>query len=628
MGLGQALSAAVSGLRVTQSNLALVASNIANAETPGYVKKSASQVANTSGDVTIGVRLSSINRELDQYLQRQLRTETAGGAYASTRADFFQRLQGILGQPGESNALETVFNDFVTALQSLSTSPDSGTTRYGVLTAAQTLAQHLNGMTADIQGMRGDAELALSDAVNQANSALRNIAAINRQLGLTNVQDATTATLQDQRDYYLDQLSQLMDIKVVQTDHNQVQVFTRAGTQLVGDRSASIIFDAKGSLSAASQWDADPSKRSVGTLLIDTGAGTPVDMISGGMIGSGKIAALLEMRDHILTDAQAQLDQIAAAMSSALSDRTTAGTAASFGSQSGFDLDIGSLLSGNKITVTYTDTLTNTQRTLTLVRVDDPRVLPLSNSATAGTGDKVIGIDFSGGIGSALAQLSSALGPAGLHVSNPSGTTLRVLDSGAGGKVALNALTATTTTTSLINGGSELPFFLDGTKPYSGAIGALGSQSHGLCGPHRVERSASRRSIAAGHHADLAADLGRRLDTAELSSRSPHAWRARLRAGSRNRDQRGAVYRLAAVLHPPDDQPAGRGSSQCRQPQSGSAGRRQYAAAALRRQVECQHRPGNGQPDEAADRIRRECARPVGGKGHAGRAVPGGVRRR
>lgn len=482
MSLGQALSAAVSGLRVTQSSLALVASNIANAETPGYVRKSSSQVANASGDVTIGVRLSSIGRELDQYLQRQLRTETAGGGYASTRADYYQRLQGILGQPGDSNALETVFNGFTTALQSLSTSPDSSATRYGVLTAAQTLAQHLNGMTADIQGMRSDAELALSDAVNQANSALRNIADINRQLGLTNVQDATTATLQDQRDYYLDQLSQLMDIKVVQTDHNQVQVFTRAGTQLVGDRAASIIFDAKGSLSAASEWDVDPNKRSVGTLLLDPGSGNPADMISGGMIGSGKIAALLEMRDHVLPGAQAQLDQIAAAMSSALSDRTTAGTAASAGSQSGFDLDIGSLSSGNKITVTYTDTLTNTQRTVTLVRVDDPRVLPLANSATAGTGDKVVGIDFSGGFGSALAQISSALGPAGLYVSNPSGTTLRVLDSGAGGKVALNALTATATTTSLINGGAELPFFLDGTKPYLGAIGALGSQTTGFAG--------------------------------------------------------------------------------------------------------------------------------------------------
>jgi flagellar hook-associated protein 1 FlgK len=298
-----------------------------------------------------------------------------------------------------------------------------------------------------------------------------------------------------------------MDIKVVQSDHNQVQVFTRAGTQLVGDRPASIIFDAKGSLSAASQWDADPNKRSVGTLLLDPGSGNPSDMITGGMIGSGKIAALLEMRDQVLTGAQAQLDQIAAAMSSALSDRTTAGTAASAGSQSGFDLDIGSLLSGNKITVTYTDTTTNTQRTVTLVRVDDPRVLPLSNGATPTTGDKVVGIDFSGGFGSALAQISSALGPAGLYVSNPSGTTLRVLDSGAGGKVALNALTATATTTSLINGGAELPLFLDGTKPYSGAIGALGKQTTGFAGRIASIRAACR-SVAARRHADLAADLG------------------------------------------------------------------------------------------------------------------------
>ena len=125
MGLGQALSAAVSGLRVTQSSLSLVASNIANAETPGYVKKTSTQVASASGNVTIGVRLSSITRELDQYLQRQLRTETSGGTYASTRSDYFQRLQGILGQPGGDNALATVFNGFTAAVQALSTSPDS-----------------------------------------------------------------------------------------------------------------------------------------------------------------------------------------------------------------------------------------------------------------------------------------------------------------------------------------------------------------------------------------------------------------------------------------------------------------------------------------------------------------------
>ena len=48
--------------------------------------------------------------------------------------------------------------------------------------------------------------------------------------------DASAATLLDQRDMYIDQLSELMDIKVVTGDHNQVNVFTNSGVQLVGDR--------------------------------------------------------------------------------------------------------------------------------------------------------------------------------------------------------------------------------------------------------------------------------------------------------------------------------------------------------------------------------------------------------
>lgn len=480
MGLGQALTSAVSGLRVTQSGLSLIAANIANAETPGYVKKTATQVATASGELTIGVRLSAINRELDQYLQRQLRTETSGGTYASTRADFFQRLQGILGEPGTDNALETVLNGFVSAAQALSTSPDSNAARYGLLTAGQTLAQHLNGMTADIQGMRSDAELGLADAVNQANAAMGQIAAINRQLGLTNAQDATTASLQDQRDFYIDQLSQLMDIKVVPTDHSKVNIFTRSGTQLVGDQAAAMTFDAKGSLSATALWNADPTKRGTGTITLDSGAGSNTDLIAANAFGSGKIAALIEMRDHVLVDAQAQVDQIAAGMSRALSDRTTDGAAMNVGAQAGFDVDIGSLLAGNTINVTYTNTATNTQRTIKIVRVDDPNALPLPPGADPN--NKVVGVDFSGGMASILTQINGALGSTGLQFSNPSGTTLRVLDDGAGGQVDVNALSATATMNSLTSGNAAVPFFLDGIKPYSGALTAFGPQSLGFAG--------------------------------------------------------------------------------------------------------------------------------------------------
>lgn len=479
MGLGQAISSATSGLRVTQAGLALIAGNIANAETPGYVKKTVSQVATASGDLGIGVRLSSINRELDQYLQRQLRTETSGGSYATTRADFFSRLQNVFGEPGEQNALDTVFNDFISSVQALSTSPDSSSARFALLSSGQALARHLNGMTNDIQGLRSDAELGLADAVSQANNAMSQIAAINRQLGHTNVQDATTASLLDQRDLYIDQLSQLMDIKVVATDNNQLNIFTRTGAQLVGETASILRYDAKGTLNANSLWSSDPAKRGVGTITLEARSGAATDLISANAFGSGKIGALIEMRDHVLVEAQAQVDQIASGMARALSDRTTAGTSVTSGSQAGFDLNVGALLAGNTINVTYTDA-SNIQRTIKIVRVDDPGALPLPQSADPK--ERIIGVNFSGGLASVAAQLTSMLAGTGVKFTNPGGTTLHVLDDGAGGTTDINAASTTITTTSLTGGSGEMPFFLDGLSPYSNAVTGLGPQSTGFAG--------------------------------------------------------------------------------------------------------------------------------------------------
>jgi flagellar hook-associated protein 1 len=481
MGLGQALTSASTGLQATQSALSLIAGNIANANTPGYVKKTSTLVAAAAGNLTIGVRISAVNRELDTYLQRQIRTETSGGSYASTRADYYSRLQDVFGQPGADNALETVYNDFSSATQALATSPDSAAARYDVLTKGQTLAQHLNGMTADIQGLRSDAEAGLGDAVQQANDAMKQIASINIQLGQSNTEDATTATLRDTRDAAIDKLSTLMNIKVIPTDNNKINIFTTTGTQLVGDTAATLIFNSQGSLSANSAWNADPTKSSTGTILLNSGTNTNVDLIAANAFGSGTIGALVEMRDHTLVDAQAQVDQIAAGLASALSDHTTAGTPATNLSQNGFDVDVGSLLPGNTAQLTYTDN-TGAKHDITIMRVDDTRVLPLSNTATPNPNDKVVGVDFSKGMASVIAQINSAVGTTGLKFSNPSGNTLRVLDDGAGGQVRVNSLSATSTVTSLTSGGPEVPLFLDGTTPYSGSITNLGNQSTGLAG--------------------------------------------------------------------------------------------------------------------------------------------------
>ena len=148
-------------------------------------------------------------------------------------------------------------------------------------------------------------------------------------------------------------------------------------------------------------------------------------------------------------------------------------------------------MNGNSINVTYTDNITNTQHKLTFVRVDDPAALPLPNTATSDPNDKVIGLDFSGGPGSIASQLTAALGGTGLVFANPSGTTLRILDDGAVDKIGVDAASATKTTTTLTGGSAELPFFLDGTGPYTGAISSSGRQTVGLAGRIAISGSLS-----------------------------------------------------------------------------------------------------------------------------------------
>jgi flagellar hook-associated protein 1 FlgK len=489
MSLSQALSAALSGLRATQVGLSTVAANVANAETPGYVRKTPTQVTTAAGESNINVRVAGIQRELDVYVQRQLRVETSGGSYAELRAQFYQRLQQVYGQPGTDSALETVFNRFTTALQSLTTTPDSAAARNAVLNAAQVVVQQMHTMTEDIQALRADAELGIAEAVQSANAAMQQIAKINQQLAGVTRNDSTAAVLMDQRDAYIDQLTQLMDVRVLHGDNNQVSVFTNSGTQLVANEASVLSFDQRGAITPSSAWSADASERTVGTLTLLSPNGGASDLITTKSIRSGKIAAYLEMRDQALPLAQAQLDEIAAAMASALSDHTVTGTAAAVGAQSGFDLDLAALSGGNTVSITYTNVATGAQEQISIVRVDDASVLPLADSATLAPDDRVVGIDFSGGMASVVAQLNSALGVTFLQFSNPAGTTLRVLDDGAGNKINVDAMSARMTVTGLTAGASEFPFFVDATTPYTGAFTTTGKQSVGFAGRIAVNAS-------------------------------------------------------------------------------------------------------------------------------------------
>ena len=477
MSLTQALNTAMAGLQVTQTGLSVVAGNIANLQTPDYVRKTLEQIETAAGNV-VSVRVAAINRQLDELLQTQLRTETSGGAYADSLSKLYQQLQTIYGAPGSSIGLDALYNNFTTALQELLASPSSVSARSTAVNAARVLAQQLNSMSAGIQTLRSAAEQGISADIEVANNALQRIADINQQVASASPNDAAAAALMDQRDLYIDQLSTLMSIKVVQGDFNQVSVFTSNGIQLVGTSAVQLSFDAKGSLTPSMIWSANPSLRGVGTITATPPGGAAMDLIASGALQSGEIGAYLQMRDQILPQAQSQLDEFAAQISQAASDKTTIGATVNPVPQSGYTVNIGSLQPGNSVQLLYTDA-SNIQHNVTIIRVDDPSVLPLSNTATANPNDQVIGVDFSGGIASIVNQLTTALGATGLQFSNPVGTTLQILNDVAN-TITVDSVSTTETMTSLTSGNARLPLFMDGTSVYSGAINASGLQVNGF----------------------------------------------------------------------------------------------------------------------------------------------------
>jgi flagellar hook-associated protein 1 FlgK len=476
MSLSSALATAMSGLRANQAALSITSSNIANTQTPGYVAQRVNQVETVSGDFGAGVNVTGVSRQLDQFIQTQLRSETSGGAYADQMANVLSQLQNVYGTPGNAGTLETAYSNFTTALQALATTSGSSSSQISASTAAQALAQQLNATTQGIQTLRSNAEQDINISVGQANDAMTQIAHLNLQLQGLKSTDPTAATLMDQRDQAIDKLSQLMDIRVSSNGNNQTTIYTTNGVELVGAQASTLSFNSQGTLNANSQWNADPTKSSVGTITVKLANGAVIDMVGSGSINSGQIAADIKLRDKTLVQAQAQVDQLAASLASALSDKTTAGTAA----PAGFDLDVSNVLPGNTINLTYTDTTTNTQHQVSIVRVDDPAALPLSN-AGGNPNNPVIGINFSGGMASVVSQLNAALGTSNLQFSNPSGSTLRVVDNGAG-TAAVNAASVTTTVSSLASGSPQLPLFTDGVSLYTGAITAQGPQQLGLAG--------------------------------------------------------------------------------------------------------------------------------------------------
>ncbi len=476
MGLSSALNTALIGLGFNQRQLDVTASNIANADQPGYTRKSlTASVAFDGLGRPIGLSSDELRRALDTATQRQYWTALSQQQYASIARDYTSRLDQLFGTIGDPGSLSTVANAFVGAFASLVATPEDYSTRLEALTSAQTLASKLNTMSQDIQGMRQEVEQQIGDAVARVNTLLSDIQSIDRKIIAQSSTGQDPVAMLDERDRWLEELATYLDIEVKPTEQGGVRVMTASGLMLYDVDVLKLEFDGRGSIGPTSRYDTDPEKRGVGTILLKNSEGHSIDLLSVGGLRSGSIAGLVEMRDRTLVDAQRQLDEMAANLALAFSTHKEAGTPyVDGGNQVGYDLDLAAVKNGDSLSFSYLDTATGRTKEVTIYRSDGAE--PPELTASRDPNRIFLAVDFSSGDYDAIAaSIQSALngdsrvGSGTFAVSHPAGSTTLRIESANPTATAIKSAQTNVNATGLSDHGDAFPMFVgDGGEIFSG----------------------------------------------------------------------------------------------------------------------------------------------------------------
>ena len=476
-----ALSTATAGLAATQAAINVVSQNVANAGTAGYVKRTLSTIS--TGPNNSGVAAGQITRSFDAAALNQLRLETSGAAYTSTKAGITTQLDALYGTPGTATALDGTLNTFTESLQELAANPTSAPARTTVLGNASALATQINGAAATVQTLRSGIESQLGTDTNAAGALLKSIATLNTKIQNT-TDDASLADLQDQRDQAVTSLSSYMDIKTTQQRDGTISVLTQSGVTLVDRGSAaSLSFDGRGTLNANSTYSTDPTQRSVGTITATLPGGGIIDLGAPNVLRSGSLAAEFELRDQTLPQAQRQLDDLAAGLATALTNKQVTATQ---GAGNSATIDLTGLQAGNTLTIPAS--ANSTGRNIILVASADGSSISASQTADSNALVAKIQLPVSAAqINAALSALDPTLSAAA-----GSGGNIAITSTAASPQVAATAGITVPTSTDPASGYPQIALFVDGTGNtlFTGSLDS-GSKLAGLAQRLTINSSVS-----------------------------------------------------------------------------------------------------------------------------------------
>ncbi|PGH57094.1 flagellar hook-associated protein FlgK [Azospirillum palustre] len=369
MSLRVASSIASSALRTSEVGIAVASSNVANADTDGYTRKTASNVTRSTGVNVASVDVTAVSSNVDRYLLKTLVSAQSDLGYTDTRNSYLDQMQSAFGSVSSDDSGGTDIGSMIDALAdtlgTLATSPESESAKAATVQDLSDLAETLRSTSSSIQSLRAQADDGIATTVDTINETLSGIDSLNDRIVKGKALGQNVTDLEDQRNTALKSLSKSIDVTYQVDDSGLMRISTASGKSLLDTKVHELSYTPAASVSASTVYSTGGSSGFGGIML------NGVD-VTGSSLG-GSLGALVQLRDTDLPAQQAGLDELATTLMDRLNAIQNQGTS----------YPAPQSLTGTE-TVSATDALKVTSGTLRVAVTD-----------SSGTAAEVLDIDLS-----------------------------------------------------------------------------------------------------------------------------------------------------------------------------------------------------------------------------------------
>jgi len=294
MSLTAVLSNAASGVIAAQSGLRTSSDNIANVNTPGYVRKKIDQVHRVYAGVGSGTEVSGVRRVIDNFLVASGLAASSATSRWNTVASSLDNAQSLFGDPNAETGYFANLDEIWTTFQSLAQNPTSGVLRSQSVTAVKTFLDQTGRINDELQSMTRFADSQASAAATEINDLLSEIAKLNLEISKASVSSRDTTGPENVQAGLIEKLAKIMDIRLQPKETGGFVIRSAEGVELAGDSAATVVYRSTNS--------------TPGYLAVQHPVG-PEQPIT---VSSGDLRGFMDLRNTHLPDLSRQLGEFAA----------------------------------------------------------------------------------------------------------------------------------------------------------------------------------------------------------------------------------------------------------------------------------------------------------------------------